>query len=258
VSYLIVLENNDSFLLFEQHEHGKVSGQILTHLSSEAFLGEQFREAVEFAITNHDIAWVPLDENPKWDQENLRPFSFIDYPLEEKLTQYKKGIDKIQTTSEYAALLCSLHYTSFFKSDSTDNRINHFISREIDRREGIKSRNEDIHNNKYENFHFDLLQFCDDLSLYVCMNKPGSTKEEEISWFKHGFRQRFNFAPNGLNAKWADEQTVLIEPFPFHKSFTVTIPFKQISKRDVAEDKFTEAYDQKEYAYRKKVEFASM
>lgn len=45
--------------------------------------------------------------------------------------------------------------------------------------------------------HYRLLKFCDELSLYVCMNKPGVKKKDEIDLFKDGFEGTEMFNSKG-------------------------------------------------------------
>ncbi|MRG87927.1 DUF3891 family protein [Salinibacillus xinjiangensis] len=239
---MIVVEGKNDFCMIEQHEHGKISGAIANHLKAGNFLGKKLRTEVEFAITNHDYAWFDIDKKPLWNKETGKPYSFMDYPLEDKVKSYQKGINDIQQTSVYAAYLCSKHYTFFFSADSTDIYTKSFISQEIDRRNEIASRNQAVQDAHTVDFHFKLLQFCDDLSLYLCMNKPGATKEEEIAWFRDGFRQKFNFAEDGMHAHWENEYVVVVSPFPFTTSFEVDIPYKRLSKDKVMGKGLEKAY----------------
>src|SRR5690625_149953 len=104
---MIVTKKANSFLMFEQHEHAKISGLMAKYWRDELFLGKTMREEVELAISQHDRAWIPLDKNLIWNEEKQAPYTFMDYPLEEKLRAYKRGADEIEKESNYASLLCS-------------------------------------------------------------------------------------------------------------------------------------------------------
>ena len=70
--------------------------------------------------------------------------------------------------------------------------------------------------------HYRLLKFCDELSLYVCMNKPGVEKEDEIDLFKDGFEgtEMFNSKEEKpIQAEWIDEETIRITRFHFKWNF---------------------------------------
>jgi hypothetical protein len=86
--------------------------------------------------------------------------------------------------------------------------------------------------------HYRLLKFCDELSLYVCMNKPGVTKKDEIDLFKDGFEGTEMFNENNnkrLIAEWTDYQTIRVKPFPFKKEFQTYVKYKAISKHSIEE-----------------------
>uniref|UniRef100_UPI0034D6977D DUF3891 family protein n=2 Tax=Bacillus TaxID=1386 RepID=UPI0034D6977D len=86
--------------------------------------------------------------------------------------------------------------------------------------------------------HYRLLKFCDELSLYVCMNKPGVEKEDEIDLFKDGFEgtEMFNNKDDKLiQAEWVDEETIRITPFPFQTEFHTYVNYKAINKYVVEE-----------------------
>lgn len=247
---MIVMDRQDSFLLFKQYDHGLASGDMARHWKDEYFTRADLRKDVEFAVANHDRAWIALDRNPLWNREKQQPYSFIDYPLNEKIKHYEQGIDEVQQRTNYGAALCSLHYTSFFPKDSSQSVISAFISREIRRRERIFGRMVKHVSAEERLDHFKLLQFCDDLSLYLCMNEPGVEKDQELSWFKDGFRQTFEFASEGMMARWEDQQTVTVTPFPFEHSFMVSIPFKNVYKKHIDEYGMKIAYEQGEEGIR--------
>lgn len=64
--------------------------------------------------------------------------------------------------------------------------------------------------------HYKLLKFCDELSLYACMNEPGVKKNEEIDLFKEGFEgmeiyNRYSDSP--IIAEWIDEKRFELHHF---------------------------------------------
>ncbi|KGX86952.1 DUF3891 family protein [Pontibacillus marinus] len=239
---MIVLNMEKGMFLFEQHHHALVSGIMAMHWRFDGFLGEHLREQVEYAVAQHDRAWIPLDGHPIWNDDKQQPYSFIDYPMKEKMVRYQEGVDQVEMRSNYGGLLCSLHYRSFFPEVSEDESIQAFISDEEARQKKLKNELGEMIGDEQLNFHFDLLQFCDDLSLYCCMNEPGVTKEEELSWFRDGFPQRFNFAPDGIVAYWDGKNAVALEPFPFQSTFQVDIPFRELRPEQIEEVGFPQAW----------------
>ncbi len=240
---MIVLNRDRDILLFEQHHHALVSGIMAMHWRYDAFKGEHLREQVEYAVAQHDRAWIPLDQKPLWNGDKEQPYSFIDYPMNEKMLRYQEGVDRVERRTKYGALLCCLHYLSFFPEQSDDPDIQSFITEENTRQKRLKKELGDTVQEDYLQFHFDLLQFCDDLSLYCCMNEPGVSKQHELSWFRGGFPQQFDFASDKIVAHWQDDKTVMVDSFPFRSTFYVDIPYRKLRKDQIEEGGFRKAWE---------------
>ncbi|MCP8617177.1 DUF3891 family protein [Salirhabdus salicampi] len=234
---MIVVENEHYFQLIKQHEHGIISGEIANHLLHPFFIDNE--HTVKYAIKHHDIAWDKIDEYPKWNEERMKPYSFIDYPTNKKVGFYQQGISLVESSYPYAGLLCSLHYVSFFSMNDDEKHVQTFLKNEFNRRQRILEQVK-VSEKRVE-LHKRTLQFCDDLSLYICMNKPGVSKEEELSWFREGFQQRFSFMEDKIHGHWRDKKHVVIDPFPFKTNFTVSIPFKRVKKTDILKEGFVKA-----------------
>ncbi len=241
---MIVREHGDQFLMIKQHDHALISGEMVLQWKKTFLLRSKLREEADWAIAQHDAAWIPLDEHPKWNDEKNQPYTFIDYPLKEKLDAYCQGIEEISKQTLYGAMLCSMHYQSFFSRDSEDARIREFVEAQEQKQEQLFNQmSMEVPKDIYQ-LHFKRLQFCDDLSLYICMQEPGAAKEEEISWFKDGFPQVFDFAPQGIKARWVDESKVAVHPFPFEKPFKVAVPYKLVSKEEIRSSSLEQAFHQ--------------
>ena len=87
-----------TFVLIRQHDHGLLSGQFAEQWTWNGSPGA----AACFAIAHHDVAWVGLDAEPRWDAADGAPFSFFNHPLDEKYVAYRIGIDLVETASPYA------------------------------------------------------------------------------------------------------------------------------------------------------------
>jgi hypothetical protein len=248
---MIVYEREHNFVMITQHDHAELSSQIAKHWKKDYFMGEELKEHVVYGIREHDRAWIDLDDTPIWNDKNQVPFSFMDFPAKPKLYFYKKGIDEVETKDDYAALLCSLHYESFFRGANHHEDIVRFSNGEKERQYSIKKRL-NIHRPEVLKFHFDLLQFCDDLSLYVCLQEPGTKKEDEISWFKGGFQQLFPFTHHKkIMAHWIDKQSISLNPFPLEEKVELTIRIKEVEKRKIAELGIGDAYKETPFTVRK-------
>lgn len=214
---MIVRELKDTFLVIRQHDHGKISGQFARHWDAEISPSGPTLHA----ITEHDVGWMELDDEARFNPETSVPYSFIDYPLEPKLRAYGNGLDRIEAEEPYAGYLCSMHYSSFVQ-DSEERAAIEFREKEAVRRARIEEHLPEgwLDNAEY---NFRLLQLCDDFSLFVCLNKPG---ENTISWYRNGFR----FMGEKLEPVWRDERTLSLNPNPFSGPFGLTIPYQKIGR----------------------------
>ncbi|WJE15853.1 DUF3891 family protein [Halobacillus sp. ACCC02827] len=247
---MIVIEKQDHFIMIQQHDHAYISGQIVAFWKKNFLLRSKLREVADWAIQQHDRAWIPLDQNPAWNEEKQRPYSFIDYPLAEKIEAYRRGIEEVEEQSLYAGILCSMHYASFFKEDSGVQEERNFIEEEKNRRSRLfEQMDMDIPEDIYQ-LHFRRLQFCDDLSLFLCMTGPDVPEEEEVPWFRNGFPQTFDVAPEGIRADWEAEDRISVHPFPFAQPFEVDIPYRRVGKQDISDKGLLAAYQKEEVRHK--------
>jgi hypothetical protein len=234
---MILRETPPSFVLINQHDHARVAGVLASHWHPDYFYGPERREEVLLAVEQHDCGWIPLDQNGGgWDVATQRPYSFIDFPLAPKLTHYSLGIDEVAASNAYAALLCSLHYTTFPDLETTAEG-QAFRQKEQERQQKLKAA---LHlttplQEQHLHFHLQLLKCCDGLSIYLCINKPGVTKAQEHPWYREGIPYSTFFFTQGRNiqASWRNSQTVRVQPFPFTQPFAVSIPYRQVSKEKI-------------------------
>jgi hypothetical protein len=212
---MIVRERPDSYVLIKQHDHGLISGEFARHWT------EQPRplEPTLYAIMEHDIGWRSLDSSVRWNEGSGKPYSFANYPTEPKLRAYKEGLNFLEARSPYAACLCSMHYASLVGDSEEEAR---FRKSEAVRRRKIENMmNKEESANLEHNFH--LLQLCDDLSLFVCLNEPG---RNEHPWYENGFSfEGAKFVP-----VWEDRSTLRLDPNPFSGPFDLVVPYTLVEK----------------------------
>lgn len=246
---MIIQDHHTNHVIcIEQHEHALISGQFLRYWRDEYFLGKDMKSSVEHAVTNHDRSWIPLDKNPIYLPEKSNLASFIDFPMEQKLQSYRSGILQLLNEDVYAGYLLSCHYASFFSNKPEPDPLGtQFMLEEEQRQHTIKEelhQKQKLPSKEEREFHFDLLQLCDNLSLYVCMNRWNARKDEEISWFKDGFKQKLSpLNDERLYPEWKSETMVTLDPYPFKPDQLQTvIPFKRLSKEDLKKPTIQEIY----------------
>ncbi|MFC0559556.1 DUF3891 family protein [Halalkalibacter alkalisediminis] len=239
---MIIREREHEYVFISQHDHANLSGKIARQFKGNFFQSDDFMKDAITAVYEHDRGWIKLDQAPIWNEQEKGPFSFAQYPLTPKLIHYKLGLEEVQDISKYAALLCSMHYCSFF-STAKDKKSKAFLRSEKKRQEQLREKIDGI-DYKLLNQHFRLLQVCDDLSLYVCFNEPGTSKENEHPWFKEGFRKSelFNDGQHSLCSTWVDDETISVTGFPFVKEFEANLDYRVVSKVDIVTKGLEQAY----------------
>ena len=204
-------------MLIGQHDHGRVSGEFARRWRERPTP----LEPTLYAIANHDVAWQRLDETVRWDETTGRPYSFVDYPVEPKMEAYREGLDFLETQNSYAACLCSMHYASFVRDVEGAAEVR-FRDGEVRRQERLKGA---MSAQELENLehNFRLLQTCDDLSLFVCLNEPG---RNDHPWYKNGFE----FMGARFEPIWEDRHTLRMNPNPLSGAFDLSIPYLSVGK----------------------------
>lgn len=240
---MIIRVRENDIVLIEQDIHGRFAGEIAKHIQARHFPGGLLREETILAAYEHDRCWTGLDHTPIWNDRERAPFSFMNYPVLPKLAFYRTGIDEIEAMNGYAGLLCSMHFTSFFIHNTPRDCIA-FVHGEQERQRRLKEQyretNEDLLTR-----HLNMLQFCDDLSLYVCLNEPGCSKEEEHPWYRAGIPHSEVFDPGSAaraTAVWLNDGKVQVRPFPFEHEFTATLRCRVVSKEDISANGLDQAY----------------
>jgi hypothetical protein len=239
---MIIREIKDSFIMIRQHDHAFLSGELIKHFKPSLLKSDAFFDDALYAVYQHDRSWIGLDETPIWNDREKIPYTFSDYPLLPKLAFYKIGVDEIERVNTYASLLCSLHFSSFF-SQSKNKDCLVFLTGEARRQMKLKESFPDLDEELLQQ-HFRLLQFSDNLSLYLCLNEPGADKEDEHPWFKNGFQNTEMFHPENqpLMSRWVNENEVTLDPYPFDMDFDVSLQYKVVTRGLIEEMGIAEAY----------------
>ncbi|MFS0728008.1 DUF3891 family protein [Paenibacillus sp. 1P07SE] len=241
---MIVRTYADKIVMTEQHNHALLAGELASQLRHPLYGDSARRDEVLLAIRQHDRGWRMLDETPVWNDREELPFSFQDYPMLPKLLMYKSGIDEVEAMNGYAGLLCSMYYSSFEpirKGEGPGTQA--FYNTEMERQERL-SRWLGYPDRSLLAHHYDLLQLCDGLSLYICFNEPGVSKEDEHPWYREAIGSLGGVT---YAARWAGKEEVVVTPSPFARSFRTTIRSKRISMDARRRLGIGEAYKQAPY-----------
>ena len=92
-------------------------------------------------------------------------------------------------------------------------------------------------------YHLDMLKFCDNLSLYICLNEPGIEKVNEHPFFQNGFPQIFPFAENQpIISQWLSKDTISLSVSPLKHELKIDLPFKDVKKTEIKEHGLISAF----------------
>lgn len=248
---MIIREREHSFIMITQHDHAKISGEIARKWKEKFFEGIDRKEEAVLGIFEHDRSWIEPDAAPLWNRKKEKPYSFMDYPLDLKVQFYKKGIDEVEKMDHYASLLCSLHYVSFLQYEE-DPIGTDFVENEITRQLHLLKNCGILGNmgmEKQLQYHLSILKFCDNLSLYICLNEPGAIKEKVHPFYKDGIPPTFPFAnQKPIQVTWTDQETISLSVSPLVKELQLELLFKEIKKEDIKLNGLLSAYTNTPYS----------
>ncbi len=200
---MIVRERGDlggTMECIRQHDHAALSAA----LADAWVLGGVLDEDVRFAVVNHDVAWVGLDQRARLGADRSA-HTFLDHPLQAKYDAHRAGVDLVETGSTYAAVLCSGHYARF-ASMLDDECSRAYLDHEQRRQQRLWPQLNAVQRARVEH-DLAVLRLLDALSLFVCCNRPG-----EVTWPFH--RDGFRLGDQRLGASWVDTATVRLDPDP--------------------------------------------
>ncbi|MFC4101036.1 DUF3891 family protein [Paenibacillus xanthanilyticus] len=239
---MIVYEKEESYVLIAQQDHAQISGDLMAAWQEE-LLGERISDVVQAAY-EHDRSWAGLDIDPIWNDAARRPFSFRDFPPNIRFLHYQHGLDELERINPYAAMLSSQLYTMLAeRADTPETRA--FASREKKRQASIQAELrfdlETLH------YHFNALVLCDELSLFLCMEPPG-TPIRQYEWFAGGFAHPQPCGSGGrrIKAQWRGDAVVALSEGPFARAVDTILAYKEVSKSAAKQQGIASAYKQAE------------
>lgn len=235
---LIIRERKKDFIFIEQHHHATISGKLYTFLKDEYVPQSPWGKAIEYAINHHDRGWIPFDQTPFWNDKEQVPYDFTHFPAAPKTVLYKTGIDQVEEYSAYAALLCSKHYSLFMERHS-DSYSKKFVEEERERRQRIITSVPDFDEEMFAD-HYKILQFFDNLSLFICLNEPG---RNEHPYFLKGIPLPASFGGNTLQLHWTSAEEIQLYPKIFHSKVRLELQQKRMIKKDILQNGLQKTYE---------------
>ncbi|MFC5650016.1 DUF3891 family protein [Paenibacillus solisilvae] len=244
---MIVYERQHDFIMITQHEHAHLSGDLAAALDNRFAAQDDRRNDFLFAAREHDRGWIDLDSAPLWNDRDHCPYSFLDFPLQPRFTFYTKGIDEVQEQNKFAALLCSLLYTTLFERLHSNECLK-YLKSEYDRQGYLADKLAIEREDSQLKHYLNLLLFCDELSLFLCMEEPGSPVSQ-YKFFAGGLGSPMDHKDK-IHVNWKNSETLVLSLFPFQHDIIAKFPYKQVPKSEISALGITEAYLQSEWKKR--------
>ncbi|GEM_PF-251859 len=247
---MIIRETATGFTCITQHDHAQLSGWLAAVWGNPDIPCPAAGGPLVLASALHDVGWIPIDQRPRWNERTSQPYSFRDEPLARKLPQYTAGVDLVARHDPYAALLCSMHYTSFMPSggNNLSPETAAYLQNEHARQTQLRKtltqtgRKADVARAEHD---LSLLKLWDHISLYVALNEPGASKTREHPWYRDGFPPTA-LQPGGdpvrFMARWLDKSRIALQPFPLRAKLPYALPYRQVPKAEIEQHGLERAF----------------
>jgi hypothetical protein len=240
---MIVRETDLHFVCYTQPDHAAVSGEIALAWNRELLPSHsRFQEACK-AIHHHDDAWLIPDIAPLWNDMLHQPASFMHFPVHLKLHFYQTGIDLVEKKNLYAALLISKHFSSFYK-DALGEMEKQFLFNEQIRQHQLLKQLDLEPDDEELTYHFYMLQFCDDLSLFICLHEPGS---DNTTTFKRSFELLGK--DETIEAAWLSVSHLELLHSPLQQQVNILLKYKLLPKKLLREKGLMNCWNQTPWAH---------
>lgn len=228
---MIVRETAEHFICYKQPDHAVISGEVAKAWNRNLLPSSELFAETCYAVEHHDDGWKIPDEQPIWNDALKQPASFVHYPLALKLHFYTEGLNSLQ--NDYAKLLCSIHYASFFTHATGAAEQDFYLNEKLRQNSLLKSGYDEM----LTDYHFRMLQFCDDISLFMCLHAPGTQPENFGDWFKNGFRQSeiLLHRKEKIEIRWQNESSLQLLNSPLQQIVSVMLPHKRLNKKECSE-----------------------
>ncbi|GAB3808962.1 hypothetical protein GCM10028819_49120 [Spirosoma humi] len=242
---MIVTQTDTGWQVINQQAHGLLAVQLALHWRTDSRPVNWIETLI--ALTEHD------DGQDAWEGRNH--LTTAGAPLHFQLLQYSiaqchKLIQIGLQKSRWNALLMSMH-TSFLYEPKrgTDNELDEFLDQQVTNQ--AKWRKEIKATKKEADYAYAFLQWCDALSLVLCMDQvPPEGRRLEVSLGPDGIPYYIHQRPDG---------SLSMEPWPFDRpTFAAHVETFSLKKPVFKNDK--ELYtalqsapvDSKEWTFREK------
>jgi hypothetical protein len=120
---LIVVRHRRGHLAVTQQSHAEMCGQLAEAWGNDRFPRPRTANDLVRAAAGHELGMLEWDREPALDPRSGLPASVKRMDPADHLPLRRLSPERLAARSEYAALLCSLHHTSFYAKPSPLRRM---------------------------------------------------------------------------------------------------------------------------------------
>lgn len=105
---MIRSDEKDGWFLINQHDHARLSAEIMKHWGNKEFAG--LDSEVLFAIEEHDNGWKEWDSSPKVNSVSQYPMNFLEISSSDQSEIWRRCFRRHSVKHPYASVLIALHF----------------------------------------------------------------------------------------------------------------------------------------------------
>lgn len=250
---MIVRDQGESWQVVAQPDHGDVCGEIARAWGNDAFEAPRARGSLATAARRHDDGWAIWEREPDVDHRNGdgRPLNVFDIGIGVHLAFFRAMVEAVSDEDRYAGVLASMHaaglYTNRYDTDPSlkmtfeDTRreqVDRFVEERNAAHDAVAAELGVPDDQRWVDYK--LLQVCDRLCLYFCLNDLVGGTEADLGPAPTGY----GGDDATLRIRPVDAWKISIDPYPFAEPVTTfTLPRRVFPKRQWASrTEFAQAY----------------
>ena len=125
---MIIQRADESVLFITQPDHAALAEHIMRHWSAHGFTEHPRREAILFAVREHDNGWIEEDRDTHVGADGV-PLDFTSVPPAIKHRIWPRAADRVGRDRRYEAALIAQHALTVHAEQRTDAEWRSFFDR---------------------------------------------------------------------------------------------------------------------------------
>lgn len=136
---MIIRAEDDALVFITQPDHAALAATAIAAWQDDGFADHPRRAVILLAAREHDNGWHEEDTATHVDAEG-GPLDFVSVPVDVRQRLWPRAVDRLATTSEYAAALVAQHAIAVYGTTRADPGWQEFFQTLTDRREALRAR----------------------------------------------------------------------------------------------------------------------